>query len=91
MTIIGAQLHVQWNNMASINAQSNAMWIVLEHQSGFMKVSETLWDWWKFSTYPKEFSETSEDCIHGVPCNSPCILLSSQSNSFKKEKLKLQA
>ena len=70
MTSIGAQLHGQWNNMASINAQRHGKWIVLEHQSGFMEVSETLWDWWKFSTNPKEFPETSEDCIHGVLCNS---------------------
>ena len=91
MTSIGAQLHGQWNNMASMNAQMHGKWIVLEHQSGFMEVSETLWDWWKFSTHPKEFPETSEDCIHRVPCNSPYILLGSQSNSFTKQKLKLQA
>ena len=59
MTSIGAQLYGQWNNMASMNAQMHGKWIVLEHQQDFMEVSETLWDWWKFSTHQKKFPPSS--------------------------------
>ena len=45
MTSIVAQRHGQCDNMASINAQQHGKWTVLEHQQGFMEVSETLWVW----------------------------------------------